>query len=241
MKWIYLSPHFDDAALSCGGSIWEQVQTGDYVTILTVCAGEPPAGPISDYAQSLHARWETGADAVKVRSEENRQSCQILGARLINLDIPDVIYRRSPVDGSPVCESDADLLSALKPLESPLIESLKTQLAELIPMDCEIVSPLALGGHIDHRLVRTAVEGLDHPVRYYADFPYLLDLDQIAHMAKMEYRLYPVSERGLEAWQASIAAHASQISTFWGSADQMYKAVRSYWKSSQGLKIWYFS
>ena len=29
MRWIYLSPHFDDAVLSCGGLIWEQTHSGD--------------------------------------------------------------------------------------------------------------------------------------------------------------------------------------------------------------------
>jgi LmbE family N-acetylglucosaminyl deacetylase len=242
MKRIYLSPHFDDAAFSCGGLIWEQVQKGDQVSVITVCAGEPPAGPISDYAQSLHDRWETGQEAVSVRRGENRRSCQILGARVINLTIPDVIYRRSPVDGSPICEFDADLTADLRDVEAPLIETLKVELEESIPPDSEIVSPLALGGHVDHRLVRAAVEALGRPVSYFADFPYLVDMNepQIDLEREMLHNLYPISERGLETWQASIAAHDSQISTFWGSLGQMREAVQAYWEPTRGLVIWYF-
>ncbi len=242
MNWIYLSPHFDDAAFSCGGLIWEQVQRGDEVSILTVCAGEPPPGPISPYAQSLHDRWETGPDAVSVRRAENLHSCQILGTPAINLTLPDVIYRRSPVDGSPVCESDADLTAELRAEEIPLIDYLKNDLENRIPLNCEIVSPLALGGHVDHRLVRSAVAALGRSVWYYADFPYLVNLDEtpLALEVDMNHRMVPITERGLEIWQASIAAHASQISTFWTGTEQMREAVRSYWEPLHGLRIWHF-
>jgi len=42
MHWIYLSPHLDDAVLSCGGIIWQQVQSGHQVEIWTICAADPP-------------------------------------------------------------------------------------------------------------------------------------------------------------------------------------------------------
>jgi len=243
MQWIYLSPHFDDVAFSCGGLVWEQVQSGEEVSILTVCAGEPPAGPISPYAQSLLDRWETGQDAVSVRSAENLRSCHILGATAINLTISDVIYRHSPLDGSPICESDADLTAGLRPDEIQLIDNLRDDLEKNIPMDSEIVSPLALGGHVDHRLVRAAVEELGRSVWYYADFPYLIDLDESPQELEKElnHKLFPISERGLEIWMASIAAHSSQISTFWAGTDQMREAVRTYWEPFQGLRIWNFT
>jgi LmbE family N-acetylglucosaminyl deacetylase len=242
MQWIYLSPHFDDAAFSCGGLIWEQVQKGDQVSILTVCAGEPPAGPISAYAQSLHKRWETGLDAVAVRREENLRSCQILGTEVISLTIPDVIYRRSSVNGSPICESDAGLFAELRPEEYPLVDNIMNELDKRVPLDSEIVSPLALGGHVDHHLVRTAVEKLGRPTRYYADFPYLIDMGepQMENDGEMAYDLYPISGDGLAAWQASIELHSSQLSTFWNNVTEMRSAVRRYWEPWQGLKIWHF-
>jgi len=39
MRWIYLSPHFDDAVLSCGGLIFDQTCGGTAVEIWTVFAG----------------------------------------------------------------------------------------------------------------------------------------------------------------------------------------------------------
>ena len=63
MHWIFLSPHYDDAALSCGGIIWEAVRRGAQVSIWTVCAATPPTGQLSPFAEELHARWETGPQA----------------------------------------------------------------------------------------------------------------------------------------------------------------------------------
>ncbi|MBN2499463.1 MAG: PIG-L family deacetylase, partial [Anaerolineales bacterium] len=58
LKLIYLSPHLDDVALSCGGLVWEQAQAGMAVEVWSVCAGDPPPGELSEYARSLHARWD---------------------------------------------------------------------------------------------------------------------------------------------------------------------------------------
>lgn len=79
MKTIYLSPHLDDAALSCGGLVWMQAQAGERVEIWTMCAGDPPEGRLSDYAQAHHERWGLGREAVAARREEDARSCNILG------------------------------------------------------------------------------------------------------------------------------------------------------------------
>ena len=64
MEWIYLSPHFDDIAYSCGGLVWEQVNSGQMVSIWTICAAYPPPGPLSSFASILHERWGTGREAI---------------------------------------------------------------------------------------------------------------------------------------------------------------------------------
>lgn len=241
MKWIYLSPHFDDVALSCGGLVWEQTQSGDEVSVLTICAGNPPPGPITSFAHSLHERWGTGEAAVSVRKDENLRSCLIMGATAINLSIPDAIYRQFPVPGPPLYESDADLFAGIRSEEYQLIKDLHHMLEARLPESCEIVSPLALGGHVDHLLVRSAVALLTRPTWYYADYPYLIDLEEPSIGAGQGFRRerFPISGSGLDAWVRSIAAHSSQISTFWDSTDQMRSAVQAYWAPLHGIELLY--
>ena len=78
MRWIYLSPHFDDVVLSCGGLIWEQTHSGITVEIWTICAGNPPAGPISEYAMGMHKIWKTGSaqETVELRRIEDQNAAR---------------------------------------------------------------------------------------------------------------------------------------------------------------------
>ncbi len=240
MEWIYLSPHFDDVALSCGGLVWQQVQAGQRVTILTLCAGAQPEGPLSDFAQSLHARWGTEAAAPAQRAAEDRASCQQMGAGWQHFDVPDCIYRRGS-DGEFLYASEAALNGELHLGEAQLIKQLARQLAAHLPRRARLVCPLAVGSHVDHQLARAAAERLNRRLWYYADYPYVLKhaecLEQMAQSGWLGC-VMPISAAGLSAWQAAIAAHASQISSFWPDLETMQAAIAQYCAQNGGLKLW---
>jgi LmbE family N-acetylglucosaminyl deacetylase len=248
MVWIYISPHFDDIALSCGGLVWEQTQAGQSASIWTICAGDPPQGALSSFAQSLHERWGTGREAIAQRREEDIHSCSLLGASYRHFDIPDCIYRQ----GKPCSESSygpADFLYASEqaifgPIhseENSLIEALGHELAETLPQGCQVACPLALGNHVDHCLVRAAVERLAGAIWYYADYPYVLRCAQeVAELANAGWQstLFQISAQGLLAWEESIAAHSSQISTFWPDLAAMRAAIGAYLAQTGGVLLW---
>lgn len=243
MTWIYLSPHLDDAALSCGGLIYEQTRAGAEALVWTICAGDPPPGPLSPFARSLHARWDTGREAIAVRRAEDRRSVERLGAFFRHEAVPDCIYRRDPQTGAALYASEEALWSPVAPAEQPLIAGLRARLSSGLEHLAEprMVLPLALGKHVDHRLTRQAAEGLDIPRLYYADYPYVLDAEdelQELRQAGWSARTYPVSEAGLAAWQAAVAAHRSQISTFWPDLDAMYAALAAFCRRMGGVQLW---
>ena len=241
MEYIYLSPHLDDIALSCGGLVWEQAQAGESVSIWTICAGSPPPGSLSPFAQELHTRWETGPAAFAERRAEDIASCQRLGAIHHHLEIPDCIYRRHPETGEYLYASEASLSSPLHPAEARLVDQLSALLNQSLPSKATLVCPLALGNHVDHQLTRAAAEKLGRYLQYYADYPYVLRYE--AHRSELAdkgwgYTIYPVSASGLTAWQDAIAAHASQISTFWHSLAAMQQAIQAYCQRNAGLPLW---
>ena len=240
MEWIYLSPHFDDIALSCGGLVWEQVQSGEKVSIWTICAGKPPPEPLSSYAQSIHDRWETSREAVSVRRGEDMLSSQRMGASPRYFSIPDAIYRRSPRDDSPLYTSESELFGDLRLEEAGLVDTLTGELRKALPLASEIVCPMALGGHVDHRLVRTAAREISLRMWYYADYPYIGQIDEskLSINPEMRQKVFPVSEAGLNIWIEAVAAHASQISTFWSDLDQVREAIRAYWEPYEGIRLW---
>ena len=228
-------------ALSCGGLVWEQAQRGEAVSVYTICAGDPPEGPLSAFAENLHERWQTGRGAVTQRRGEDQTSCAVMGANPGYFPIPDCIYRRSEVDGAALYASESAIMGPVLPLEAPLVEQLCRELERRLPKDAEIVAPLALGGHVDHRLARQAAQGLERPLWYYADVPYVLSrAEELEKLVDSGWKdaIIPVSEAGLAAWQAAVAAHASQISTFWPDLESMRAAIRSYCEKSGGVRLW---
>ena len=246
MDWIYLSPHLDDAAFSCGGLIWEQAQAGrqagDNLAIWTICAGDPLPGRLSSLAGTLHARWgiapDSGWEAVARRRAEDRRACRLLGATPRHFPIPDCVYRFR--EGAPLYDSEEALFGELNPAETGLVEELSAWLAQLVPPGANLVCPLTLGGHVDHRLVRRAAEKLNRELWYYADYPYVLQegISLEGVTANLHSVLFPVSEEGLRAWEQAVAAYASQISSFWESMEAMRVSLRAYLEEQGGVRLW---
>ncbi len=243
MRWIYFSPHFDDVALSCGGLLWEQSRAGDQPSVWTICAGDEPDEPVSAFTESLHARWQTGSQAVAHRRKEDLAACAKLLASYLHFSIPDCIYRRSPLDGSYLYASNEALFGPLDPAESHLVHQVRHDLEAALDPGLEpgLVCPMALGGHVDHRLTRAAVECLGKPLWYYADYPYALknrpEFERLRR-AGWEVVTVRVSSPALRAWQASIAEYASQISTFWPDLPAMRQAIQAYCDQLGGVQLW---
>lgn len=254
MKWIYLSPHLDDAALSCGGPVWEQASAGQAVEVWSICAGDPPPGPLSPFAQSLHARWDTGPSSAAGRRAEDRSACQILGANSRHFPIPDCIYRRDPETGEHLYASEEAIFGPVDPREASLVDELSQTLVRELRGADNLVCPLGLGGHVDHRLARAAVERLyagagmgdaeardrDLPALwYYADYPYVMrEGAEQSPEEGLEAVVHPVSSEGLRAWQAAVAAYESQISTFWEDMESMRAEIRAYCEEMGGVLLW---
>ncbi len=240
MAWIYLSPHLDDAALSCGGLIYEQVFSGEPVTVWTVCAGNPPPGPLSPFAESLHARWETGRRASAARRAEDRRACAALGAAFRHLSIPDCIYRLGQ-NCEALYTSDEAIMGPLQPQESPLVDKLARQIERAAQQGANIACPLAVGGHVDHRLTRLAAEKTGCRLWYFADYPYIL-YDEIPagflQSSGCREILFPITDEGLEAWKAAISTYASQLSTFWPGLAEMHAAIEKYCREQGGARLW---
>jgi LmbE family N-acetylglucosaminyl deacetylase len=246
MNWIFLSPHFDDIALSCGGLVWERTTRGDTISIWTICAGKPPRRALSAYAQLHHARWATGALAVEQRRSEDIASCAILHASYRHFDIPDCIYRPRQKKIPHYYTSGDNIFGNIHPAERKnLVRRLTRIFSENFPPDAQVVCPLTLGNHVDHQITRLAAEQaakvLAQPLLYYADYPYAAQHpEQItAYQQKgWECVRFDISEGGLQAWFAAIAAHRSQISTFWSDDQQLQADIRAYARLQNGLCLW---
>ncbi|KAA3648188.1 MAG: hypothetical protein DWQ07_04110 [Chloroflexi bacterium] len=241
MHWIYLSPHLDDIAYSCGGLAWQQTQAGDTVEIWTICAGDLPEGPLSPLAQEHHTRWGVGREAVAIRREEDIHSNEIIGAAHRHLSVADAIYRLHPQTGLALYTSSDSIFGKLDAAEDELVNDLAQHLRVALPADASVVVPLTVGNHVDHHLTLAVAHKLERPLCYYADFPYVDKYpEQVDEKLPpdVEMQLHPLTPQAIQKWGDAIAAHASQLSTFWPDETSMRAAIQTYYLAYGGLRMW---
>jgi LmbE family N-acetylglucosaminyl deacetylase len=238
MRWIYISPHLDDAVLSAGGFIYEQTRAGDPVEIWTIVCGFPPPGELTPLAQVLHFQWGTGTpeETVKLRRAEDMDAASILGANAVHFDVPDCIYRRGP-DGEPLY---LDIFAQPHEMEAHLPGQIAQTIAPLLKTDDQVVCQFGIGGHVDHILVRQAVERLKRPLWYAADLPYLFNQpgELAPKTAGMKAVMHPITEAGLAAWVEAILAYKSQLSSLFESPEKMKEEIHSYCSERNGFPLW---
>lgn len=238
MRWIYISPHLDDAVLSAGGFIYEQTQAGIPVEIWTIVCGFPPPGELTPFAQVVHYQWGTGTaeETVNLRRAEDIEAARIVGAKTVHFDVPDCIYRRGP-DGEPLY---LDIFVQPHPAEAHLPDQIAQMIAPRLQADDQVICQLGIGGHVDHILVRQAVERLKRPVWYTADVPYVFKHpEELApQVTGMNESLHAITEAGLRAWIEAALAYQSQLSSLFDSPEQMKENFRSYWSDRGGLPLW---
>ena len=241
MKWIYLSPHLDDAVYSCGGRIREQTRNGDSVEIWTLFTADPPEGPLTPIADLFHMLWQTDRDAFAIRREEDQAACQIIGAIPVHFPFHDIIYRRNPATNEPLVHSMEEISSPISAVDQTLLQEIVAEIKSHLPGDAHLACPLSLGNHRDHRLTRAAVETLGKPTHYFADYPYAEEIHNLQEWIKPEWQpeTKPIPEEGIKAWQAAVAAYASQLSSFWVTEEEMYAAIAAHAGTLPGHTTWF--
>ena len=148
MATVILSPHLDDAVLSC----WHVLTERGEVEVITVFAGVPTE-------LTAPAWWDqyTGAadsvERVRERIQEDRRALALAGRTAVYLGFLDEQYR----DGE----------QRLAPLTE--------QIESLLPPRVLIYAPAAFANHTDHALVRAIglhLRDAGFPVSLYADLPH---------------------------------------------------------------------
>jgi LmbE family N-acetylglucosaminyl deacetylase len=238
MKWIYISPHLDDAVLSAGGLLYEKKRAGLDVEIWTMISGFPPHADLSPFAQTLHAQWgiPAAADVVRARRAEDVNAAQVLGVKTVHFDFLDCIYRRGKNDEWLY----SDIFVPPHEAESDLPAQIAHTIAARIGPDDQLICQLGIGSHVDHVLVRRAVELLRRPLLYTADIPYLFNSpnDLPPRIVGMKATAQPISEDAVTAWQNAVMQYTSQISSLFDSLADMREKIKQYAVENNGVRLW---
>jgi len=240
MRWIYLSPHLDDAVLSAGGLIYEQTSTGAPVEIWTFMAGAPSDTEYSPFAQLLHQQWgfSSADETVASRREEDKNAASLVGATTVHFDFLDCIYRRDENGEWPYYE----IYLPPQPMDSDLPRQIAETISPRLKPDDKLVCQLSVGSHIDHVLVRQAAELLGRPLVYDIDVPYIFykSDELVPKSAGMKEKTHSVSESGLKLWKEAVLAYKSQLPVLgeaMSTPEQAVESIQSYWAEWKGIRL----
>ncbi len=233
---MYLSPHLDDVALSCGGLLHRQVQAGTGIMVVTVFAGAPVQTKLSPFAAELHGQWGHLTKPVAARQREDKKAMRLLGAEYIHLEYPDAIYRFDDTSSLYLC--DEDLLGPVHPSDLKLVAQITGAIERICsPEQSTIYAPLAVGNHVDHQLVKEAACVLHHrsyPMIFYEDYPYVevpgaltRALERIDSERWTE-EVQEIDREDLVMKIEAIASYASQMGKLFGGVEVMAERVRDY-------------
>jgi LmbE family N-acetylglucosaminyl deacetylase len=240
MRWIYISPHLDDAVFSAGGLIYEQSQTGLPVEIWTLMCGYAPEENVSPFAQAIHAQWgfSSAEETTRQRRAEDQKAGAILGARTVHFDFWDCIYRRA-ANGEWLYW---DVFLSPHPEDAELPARIAQAISARLQPDDVLVCQLAVGSHVDHVLVRQALELLGTPLRYDIDIPYIFYQPQ--HLepksAGMKESVHSITDAGLKHWQKAALEYKSQLAGLgdaFDTPDKVQAALRAYWAERIGIRL----
>jgi LmbE family N-acetylglucosaminyl deacetylase len=169
-----LSPHLDDAVLSCGALLAACRERALSATVITMFNGLPE-GNLSAPAREFHRRCGLGDDAVSLREIEDSEALRRLGASTIRLDLPEALYRRDATGKHAYADEHA-LFSSMLDKERDLVMGLACRMAEepLIKEVDLLFAPIGVGNHIDHLVVAAATAQLKRLVHWYEEVPYVL-------------------------------------------------------------------
>lgn len=232
---VVLSPHLDDAALSCGALL--HALQGVSTIVVTLCSGNPPPLPGADGVTRAPPR--RGHVSPRIRRREDIAAMRSIQADFVHLSFPDAIYRRAP-SGKLIYRNARERWVAPRADDALYIEEL-FQLLRRVCLDLGsilLISPMGIGDHVDHQITaRVALRLAEAGARllFYEDFPYVADphsgrgdadgpaqaLARLRQQA-VERFMVPVD---VDAKMRLLGHYGSQIAPLFGSLDAMRSAL----------------
>ncbi len=166
---VYLSPHLDDVAVSCGGLIAEQGAAGETPLVVTLFTGDGGARP-----RRLGPALRPLAD-MALRRREDDSAMARLGADHLHLGFDDALFRL------PIALGRYGLLLGAREIEPELSRRIATDILAICRRANarHLYAPLGVGQHVDHQLAFQAARqvgrnpDLATEVVFYEESPYV--------------------------------------------------------------------
>lgn len=236
---VFLSPHLDDVALSCGASLLRLARSGSAARVVTVFAGgTPPALGASPLARMLFGEEVKPEALACARREEDRAALRLLGASALHLEYPEALFRGTAGERPEWHYPElAALFKGVHPLDEGLCARVAESLCGIIPWDSLVYAPICRAPHVDHRITLLAALRLrqqGYAVACYEDFPYRSGLTTMAGGGRalpaaaqigLEEAVLEAAQEDLAGKVAALTCYRSQMGALFGGDARMREQV----------------
>ncbi|MBA3056474.1 MAG: PIG-L family deacetylase [Gammaproteobacteria bacterium] len=231
---VILSPHLDDAALSCGGllhALQERVST----LVVSISCGSLRVVN-ADGSSKISTR--RGHVSSRSRRREDIAAMHSVDTDFVHLSFADGVYRRSPLTGRLIYRNTRERWVLPRIEDLAHVEELYLVLRRLC-LDLGrilLISPMGIGHHVDHQIaaqvaVRMAATNAGAELLFYEDFPYVADPhigrgDQDDPLQALTRLHLAAAQRlvmlvDVDAKMALLRHYASQVPALFGNDEGM--------------------
>ncbi len=184
---LVLSPHLDDAVLSCGALLASAAAQLPVTVVTLFTEAGPPPYTLSARRYLRQAGASDAGALYRERRDEDRAALESLGVGWAHAGLTEAQHRRKLAGGHRTWR--AALLPEL--VHTYPVYRLHVTSGRLAADDAGtlraaiafvrwlagrrpalVLAPLAVGHHVDHVLARLAAQRSGNPLIYYSDFPY---------------------------------------------------------------------
>ena len=225
---LALSPHLDDAAFSCGGTLARLARRGWRVTVATVFTASVPDPEGFALACQLDKGLGPEVDYLAIRRAEDAGFGRAVGVDLEWLGLPEAPHRG--YDSAPALFAGIRADDRIGPEVGAAIDGLVARLRPGL-----ILAPQGVGNHADHLQVIRAI--LDRPgllgrTAWYRDLPYAAKFPDAraapglpAGLAEIAVDLDPAD---LRAKLDGSACYATQVGFQFGGVGPMGRLLAGF-------------
>jgi LmbE family N-acetylglucosaminyl deacetylase len=209
---VFLSPHLDDATLSCGGLI-ASASDKESIEIWTLFCSAPVFGSTTPLTAWLHGASgaSSGRQLSRMRKMEDEAACRVLQVNCRHFSWADAVYRKDR-NGSPLYSTTRQ--DTWNPADQKVLEDISATLRDRLGPDDVVVSPAGIGRHVDHLIARRAAElAAEGRVAYYVEVPYIDTAvsDLSLQTSGLDATPYDLPEQSVRRWLDAVACYRSQI------------------------------
>ncbi len=182
----FLSPHLDDAVLSAGGLI-STLSGKTNIIVVNIFTKAGKSSTLSGRKATQRAGFSTANAYYNARIKEDRAVLLKMKAKIVNLDIPEALWREKYKKGTISKYLGRYFPEALmiyptfrfhilgkkvSAQDSKTVDLIDKKLS-FIEKGAYVFAPIGVGDHIDHTLTFHAAEKFENVI-FWSDFPYNL-------------------------------------------------------------------